>query len=181
MPMHVPPWGKGVPINTDQAANSGRFWPSRRESCKKPQHNTNTRTCEILVDSVPCDGWCWGLFAAWRKLMCPYEYTNKPHRCNFQYSSPGSAKKTIFSTSTVSLLAEEGIADICLESDPGGQRDSRRARVSYGKHAAAFKPQLAKAKPCLGEGAKQWVSCSRYCSCPDTKDTLILHLRAGKK
>lgn len=101
-----------------------------------------------------CGGWCWGLFAAWRKLMCPYEYTNKPHRCNFQYSSPGSAKKTIFSTSTVSLLADEGIPDICLESDTGGQRDSRRARASYSKRAAAFKSQPAKAKPRLGRGCK---------------------------
>lgn len=93
-PTYVPLWEKGVPVNRDQAENSGRCWLSRRELHKKPQNNTNTCTCEILLDSLPCGGWCWGLSAVRRKLMCPYECTNIPHRCNFRYSSPGSAKKT---------------------------------------------------------------------------------------
>ena len=45
---------------------------------------------------------------------------------------------------------DQGIADICLESDTGGQSDFS----IYSKHAAAVKPQLVKAKPPLGRGCK---------------------------
>lgn len=48
-----------------------------------------------------------------KKLMCSYKYTNTPHRCNFQYSLPSSAKKSFSLPAKYhSPELDQGIADM---------------------------------------------------------------------
>lgn len=174
--MSTPLRGKGALINTEQAGNSGRCCQGGSHS---KNHITNTCTREILFYSLSCDERCWGLLSLWRKLMCPYKYANTPHRCNFQYSLPNSAKETIFFTSAVSQVAVLSWTKellTCLELDTGGKNDFGKASISYSKHRAASNHNCPKQNHSLGEGRNQWASCSKYSSCFLIWRTCLYHI-----
>lgn len=152
--------GKSVPIvrtydttvNTAQTEKSGRCWLPRKEPCKKPQHQHRdmwnsqfTFLWQVVL----------GFIRSMKKADVSLRVHKYPSRVIFNILPQAVQRKHFLYQHSITASSPEmdqGDANTCLESDTRGQRDFKRSCILCSKHAAAFKSQLAKAKPLFGRG-----------------------------